>query len=152
MHLREEMIITAAEVLQPVKTLKAGKAAGCDEIRPEILKALNQGVLWLSHVCKMAWCSGSALKGWKYGVIIPIHKKGARSECSNYRSICLLSPSGKVYAKCLEERYREIIEAKLDDTQCVPVVALQTKFSLSSNFQEILGVCQKRLHIFCGPR
>ena len=152
MHLREEMIITAAEVLQPVKTLKAGKAAGCDEIRPEILKALNQGVLWLSHVCQVAWCSGSALKGWKYGVIIPIHKKGARSECSNYRSICLLSPSGKVYAKCLEERYREIIEAKLDDTQCVPIVALQNKFSLSSNFREILGVCQRRLHMFCGPR
>ena len=82
----------------------------------------------------------------------PIHKKGARSECSYYRSICLLSPSGKVYAKCLEERYREIIEAKLDDTQCVPIVALQNKFSLSSNFREILGVCQRRLHMFCGPR
>jgi len=40
--LGEENTITAAEVSLAVKTLKAGKAAGCDEIRPEMLKALNR--------------------------------------------------------------------------------------------------------------
>jgi len=29
----------------------------------------------------------------------PIHKKGGRSQCPNYRSTCLLSLLGKVYAK-----------------------------------------------------
>jgi len=33
--------ITAAQVLPVVKILKAGKAEGCDEFRPEMLKALN---------------------------------------------------------------------------------------------------------------
>jgi len=40
-----EYTITAAEVFLVVKTLKTGKAAGCDEIRHEIDKTLNRGVL-----------------------------------------------------------------------------------------------------------
>jgi len=91
---------------------------GCDEIEHEMLKALNQGVLWLTRVCQVAWCAGRARKDGQIGVIIPIHKKGDRSELTNYRGISLLSLSGKVYAKCLETRCREIIESKLDDTQC----------------------------------
>jgi len=37
--LGEENTNNAAEVLLVVKILKAGKAAGCDESQPEILKA-----------------------------------------------------------------------------------------------------------------
>jgi len=51
-------------------------------------------------------------------LIIPIHRKGDRSECTKYWDISLLSFPEKVYAKCLVKRCREIIEPKLDDTQC----------------------------------
>jgi len=70
-----------------------------------MLKTLNQeGVLWLTRVCQVAaWCSGRALKGWQTGVIIPVHKKGDGSECTNYRGISLRTLPGKVYAKCLEK-------------------------------------------------
>jgi len=44
-------LITAEEVVLDVKKIKAGKSTGCDEIRPEMLKALNQRVLWLTRVC-----------------------------------------------------------------------------------------------------
>ena len=40
-----------SKVLLLVKTLKAGKAAGCNEIRPEIHKTFNRGVFWLTRVC-----------------------------------------------------------------------------------------------------
>jgi len=63
----EENTITAAEVSLAVKTLKAKKAVGCDEIRPEMFKALTQEVLWLTHVCQVAWCSGRSLKISKLG-------------------------------------------------------------------------------------
>jgi len=42
-HLGEEKYITAAEVSLAVRTLEA---AGCDEIQPELLKALNGEVIW----------------------------------------------------------------------------------------------------------
>ena len=51
-------------------------------------------------------------------MIIPIFKKGDRKQCTNYSKISLLSLPGKVYAKCLERKCREIVESKLEDGQC----------------------------------
>ena len=51
-------------------------------------------------------------------MIIPILMKGDRKQCTNYRGISLLSLPGKVYAKCLERKCREIVESKLEDGQC----------------------------------
>jgi len=56
------------------------KAAGCDEIQPEMLKALILGVPLLTRACKVSWCSGRALEEWQTVVNIPIHKKGDKSE------------------------------------------------------------------------
>ena len=61
------------------------------------------------------------IKDWQIDVIIPIYKKGKRKEFtkqSNYRGISLLSLPGKVYAKCFERKYREVVESKLEDGQC----------------------------------
>ena len=41
LHLAKEKVLTAAEVAIATKELKSGKAAGEDEIRPEMLKALT---------------------------------------------------------------------------------------------------------------
>ena len=38
--------------------------------------------------------------------------------CSNCRGISLQSLPGKVYAKCLERKYGEIVESKMEDGQC----------------------------------
>jgi len=65
----ENTITHAAKVFLVVKTLKIGKAAGFNEIRPEMFKALN-GVLWLIRVCHLAWCSGRTEKDWLIEVIV----------------------------------------------------------------------------------
>ena len=104
-HLGEDKVFTAAEVATAIKGIKSGKAAGEDEIRPEMLKALTgEGILWLTRVCQVAWKLGKTPRDWQTGVIIPIFKKGDRKQCTNYRGISLLSLPGKVYAKCLERK------------------------------------------------
>ena len=118
-HLGEDEVFTAAEVATAIKGIKSGKAAGEDEIRPEMLKALTgEGILWLTRVCQVAWKLGKTPRDWQTGVIILIFKKGDRKQCTNYRGISLLSLPGKVYAKCLERKCREIVESKLEDGQC----------------------------------
>ena len=72
-------------------------------------------------------------------MIIPLHKDGGMRECTKNGDISHLGIPGKVHAECLEKQPQEIIEPKLEDTQCSFVldVALQTKFSLAANFREI---------------
>ena len=118
-HLGEDKVFTAAEVATAIKWIKSGKAAGEDEIRPEMLKALTgEGIFWLTRVCQVAWKLGKTPRDWQTGMIIPIFKKRDRKQCINYRGISLLSLPGKVYAKCLERKCREIVESKLEDGQC----------------------------------
>ena len=76
------------------------------------------GVRWLTRVCQVACKTGQAPKQWQTSVVIPIHKKGDKKKCNNYRGISLISVPGKVYAKCLEKKCREIVEPKLTDAQC----------------------------------
>ena len=115
-HLGEEEVFTAPEVATVIKRIKSGKAAGGDEIRPEMLKALTgEGILWLVRVRQVAWKFCKTPRDWQTGVIIPIFKKGDRKQCTNYRGISLLSLPEKVYAKCLERKCREIVESKLED-------------------------------------
>ena len=78
-HLGKEEVFTVAEVTTTIKGIKSGKAAGEDEIRPEMLKALTgEGILWLTRVCQVAWKFGKTPRDWQTGVIIPIIKKGDR--------------------------------------------------------------------------
>ena len=48
-HLKDELVFTAAEMAKAIQGIKFGKAAGENDIRLEILKALNEeGILWLT--------------------------------------------------------------------------------------------------------
>ena len=56
---------------------------------------------------------------WKRSVFIPIPKKGNAKECSNYRTIALISQAGKVTLKILQARLQQYMNHELPD---VPVV------------------------------
>ena len=80
-HFGEEEVFTAAEVATVIKGIKSGEAVGEDEIRPEMLKALNgEEILWLTRVCQVAWKYSKTPKHWQTGVIFPIFKKGDRKQ------------------------------------------------------------------------
>ena len=54
---------------------------------------------------------------WKRSVFIPIPKKGNAKECSNYRTIALISHASKVMLKILQARLQQYINRELPDGQ-----------------------------------
>lgn len=115
----EEEDIDIDDVSAAVKRLKIGKSAGVDEIRAEyIVNSGMDGVKWLHRIFNLAWKTGSVPGDWRNAIIAPIHKKGSRKDCNNYRGISLLSVVGKLYASILEKKVRGIVEDVLDENQC----------------------------------
>ena len=54
---------------------------------------------------------------WKRSVFIPIPKKGDAKECSNYRTIALISQASKVMLKILQARLQQYVNCELPDVQ-----------------------------------
>jgi len=54
---------------------------------------------------------------WKKSALIPIPKKGNAKECSNYRTIALISHVSKVMLKILQARLQEYVNCELQDVQ-----------------------------------
>ena len=55
--------------------------------------------------------------GWKRSVFIPISKKGNAKECSDYRTIALISHANKVMLKSIQVRLQPYVNHKLLDVQ-----------------------------------
>ena len=55
--------------------------------------------------------------GLKRSVFIPVPKKGNAKECSNYRTIALISHASKVMLKVLQARFEKYMNCELTDVQ-----------------------------------
>lgn len=57
-------------------------------------------------------------ESWSTAVICPIHKKGDKTICDNYRGITLLNTSYKVLTTILNDRMKSIANNKIGEYQC----------------------------------
>jgi hypothetical protein len=55
---------------------------------------------------------------WKESIIVPIHKKGDKTDCNNYRGISLLSTSYKILSNILISPLSPYIDEMIGDHQC----------------------------------
>ena len=78
------------------------KANGDDEIPAELFKILKDDALKVLHsICQQIGKTQQWPQNRKKSVFIPIPKKGNARECSNYRTIALVSHASKVMLKIL---------------------------------------------------
>jgi Notch-like protein len=55
----------------------------------------------LCYIFNKAVLTGKFLSCMKYSVVTPIHKKGDKKNCANYRPISLLTSFSKVFEKII---------------------------------------------------
>ena len=80
------------------------KASGGDGIPVKLFQVLKVDAVKVLHsVCHQIWKTQQWPQDWKRSVFIPISKKGNAKECSNYRTIALISHASKVMLKTLQQ-------------------------------------------------
>jgi hypothetical protein len=85
-----------------LKYLKNNKAAGADSIAAEVLKNGGPNLVDALHaVIQQAWTSETLPRSWTEGVLCPAYKMGYKLDFKNYRWICLLNVTYKVFAKII---------------------------------------------------
>jgi hypothetical protein len=68
---------------------------------------------------------------WKESIVIPIHKKGDKTDCSNYRGISLLSTSYKILSNILLSRLIPYADELLGTTNAgFDVIGRLIRFSI----------------------
>ena len=110
---------TLEEVKKAISSLKNNKAPGPDNILDELLKHGGEDLASALHkIVVEIWNSETMPAEWLEGSIVPLHKKGDKMVCENFRGIALLSAAYKVYAKVLYNRLQPHAKAVLGEYQC----------------------------------
>ena len=81
----------------------------------QILK--DDAVKVLHSTCQQIWKTQQWPQDWKRSVFVPIPKKGYAKECSNYRTIALISHASKVMLKILQARLQQYVNGEFPDVQ-----------------------------------
>ena len=71
----------------------------------------------LHSICQQIWKTQQWPQDWKRSVFIPNPKKGNAKECSNYRTLALISHTNKVMLKILQARLQQYVNREIPNVQ-----------------------------------
>ena len=115
-HLEPEIL--EYEVKWALESITMSKASGGDGIPVELFQILKEdAVKVMPSICQQIWKTHQWPQDRKSSVFISIPKKGNAIECSNYRTIALISHACKVMLKILQARLQQYMNHKLPDVQ-----------------------------------
>ena len=110
--------ILECEVKWAFGSITMNKANGGDAIAVELFQILKKDAVKMLHsICQQIWKTQQCPQDWKRSIFIPIPKKGNAKECSNYRTIALISHTSKVMLKILQARRQQYVNHELPDVQ-----------------------------------
>lgn len=110
--------ITRDEFNFAMRNLSEKKATGVDEIPAEILKNIDDNTKdELFRILKQCYQTGILPTEFIKSKCITIPKKGNASDCSNYRTISILSHTSKILLNIVKTRLKGKIESQLGDDQ-----------------------------------
>jgi hypothetical protein len=113
-----DITFTKTEVEKELKNLNANKAQGPDGLSTRVLKECATILSEQVNVLFNQSMSTSTLPvEWKTANVVPIHKKGSKTEPSNYRPVSLLPIISKVMERCVLNKIIDIISPRITNLQ-----------------------------------
>ena len=113
-----EADILECEVKWTLGSITTNKASGGDGIPVELFQFLKDDAVKVLHsICQQIWKTQQWPQDWKRSIFLPIPKKGLAKECSNYRTIAVISHASKVMLKILQARLQQYMNLELPDVQ-----------------------------------
>ncbi|RXN04778.1 endonuclease-reverse transcriptase [Labeo rohita] len=106
------------EIVTAIRSLKNRKAPGYDNLNTELFKAdPDLAATILQPFFRTIWERKQAPDDWNKGIIVKIPKRGALSDCNNWRRITLLSVPSKILAKVIIQRISDAVDKSLRNEQ-----------------------------------
>jgi hypothetical protein len=120
--LTAEPLVPEPSVLEDelaIEKLKSHKSPGIDQIPAEVIKAGGRTIRCAIHKLLISiWYKEELPEEWKESIIVPIHKKGDKTDRNNYRAISLLPTTYKILSNVLLSRLIPYVEEIIGDHQC----------------------------------
>ena len=115
-HLEPDIL--ECEVKWVLGSITSNKARGRDGIPVELLQILKDDAVKVLHsISQKIWKTQQWPQDCKRSIFIPVPKKGNARECSNYRTIALISHTNKVMLKILQARLQQYMNQELPYVQ-----------------------------------
>ena len=109
---------SATEVELVIEKLKNHKSPGVDQLPSELINA--EGKIFRCEIHKLIisiWNKEELPEEGKESIIVPIYKKGDKTDCSNYRGITLLPTTYKTLTNILLSKLTPYTEEIIGDHQ-----------------------------------
>jgi len=109
---------SACEVKLVIEKLKGHKSPSVDQIPAELIKAGGRIICYEFHKLIISIVNKEEVpEEGNESIILPIYKKGEKTDCSNYRGISLLSTTYKIISNILLPRLTPYGEEIIGDHQ-----------------------------------
>ena len=106
------------EVKWALESITTNEASGGDGIPVELFQILKDDAVQVLHsICQQIWKTQQWPQDWKRSVFTTVPKKGNAKECSDYRTIALISHTSQVMLKILQARLQQHVNRELPDVQ-----------------------------------
>ena len=115
-HLEPDIL--ECEVKWALGRITTSKASGGDGIPVELCQILKDDAVKVLHsICQQIWNSAVATGLEKVCFHSNLKESSNAKECSNYRTIALISHASKVMLKILQVRRQQYVNHELTDVQ-----------------------------------
>ena len=111
-HLEPDIL--ECEVKGTLGSITMNKTSGGDGIPVELFQILKDDAVKVLHsICQQIQKTQQWPQDWKKSVFIPVPKKGNAKECSDYRTIALISHTSKVMLKIIQVRLQNCVNYQM---------------------------------------